>query len=100
MKKKPIPRHDAHLDALLRIEGQVRGITGMVREGRYCIDILTQTRAIHAALRRIETDVFQTYLETCARQAFAEGDDDERREMVGEIVALFDWQGEKGGGVR
>ncbi len=45
------------LNRLSRVEGQVRGIARMVEEDRYCIDILTQTRAIRAALRGVEDAV-------------------------------------------
>lgn len=89
------PRHDAELDALARIEGQVRGIAGMVVDGRYCIDILTQTRAVHAALRRVERRILQSYLETCVQQTFSEGSPDDRAGKIGEILALFDWENGK-----
>ena len=39
---------------LQRIEGQVRGLSRMVEEDRYCIDIVTQISAVRAALRRVE----------------------------------------------
>lgn len=88
----PPPRHAAELESLARIEGQVRGIKGMINDGRYCIDILTQTRAVHAALRRVERNILATYLNTCARAAFEAGSEDERRQKVDEILALFDWE--------
>ena len=89
------PRHDAELDALARIEGQVRGIRSMVVEGRYCVDILTQTRAVHAALRRVERNILKSYLDTCVRQAFAEGAPEDREQKVLEILQLFEWEGTK-----
>lgn len=91
------PSHAAELESLARIEGQVRGVQRMVSEGRYCIDILTQTRAIHAALRRVERNVLEAYLNTCARAAFEAGSEDERQEKVDEILALFDWENGKAG---
>ena len=89
------PDHHAELDALARIEGQVRGIRGMVVEKRYCVDILTQIRAVHAALRRVERNVVQSYLETCAQDAFATGSEDDRSEKIKEILSLFDWENGK-----
>ena len=47
------------LNRLSRIEGQVRGIARMVDEDRYCIDLLTQLRAVRAALLRVETEVLR-----------------------------------------
>ena len=42
---------------LSRIEGQVRGLSKMVDEDRYCIDIVTQISAVRAALRRVEEEI-------------------------------------------
>ena len=48
--------HDPKLIARLnRIQGQVRGISKMVEDGRYCIDILTQLQAVRAALGKVES---------------------------------------------
>ena len=44
---------------LNRIEGQVRGLSKMVDEDRYCIDIITQISAVRAALRRVEEEVLK-----------------------------------------
>jgi DNA-binding FrmR family transcriptional regulator len=44
---------DRLLDRLARIEGQVRGIRGMVDDDRHCIDVLTQISAVHAALDKV-----------------------------------------------
>lgn len=96
MKDGHYPRHDAELDALSRIEGQIRGIRGMIQEGRYCIDILTQTRAAHAALRRVERNILETYLDTCVKQSFIDGSSDEREQKLREILAVFDWDNGKG----
>ena len=85
------PRHDSELDALARIEGQVRGIRSMIDEGRYCMDILTQCRAVHAALRRVERNVLESHLEGCVRTAFHSEDKKERAQKVDEILQLFDW---------
>jgi DNA-binding FrmR family transcriptional regulator len=89
------PDHAGQLDALARIEGQVRGIRGMVVERRYCVDILTQIRAVHAALRRVERNVLQSYLDTCVQQAFTEGSGEDREEKIREILTLFDWENGK-----
>jgi len=44
----------SQLARLGRIEGQVRGVARMIEEERYCIDVLTQIRAVRAALDRVE----------------------------------------------
>ena len=71
---------------LRRIEGQVRGVQNMVEEDRYCIDVLTQLRAVHAALRRVEEEVLRDHVEHCVARAMATGDDGLRRQTVQELV--------------
>jgi DNA-binding FrmR family transcriptional regulator len=47
------------LKRLKRIEGQIRGLAGMVEDDRYCIDVVTQIAAARAALRRVEEEVLR-----------------------------------------
>ena len=89
------PNHAAELEGLARIEGQVRGVKAMVEEGRYCVDILTQTRAVHAALRRVERNILAAHLKHCVHDAFADGTPEMRAEKVAEILTLFDWENGK-----
>lgn len=89
------PDHQDQLDGLARIEGQVRGLRGMIVERRYCVDILIQIRAVHAALRRVERNVLESYLETCVQQTFSDGSTADREQKVREILSLFDWENGK-----
>ncbi len=73
-------------DRLRRVEGQVRGIARMIEEDRYCIDVLTQLRAVHAALRRVEEEVLRDHVEHCVALAMATGDNGLRRQTVQELV--------------
>ena len=83
--------HDPKLiHRLNRIEGQVRGISRMVGEGRYCIDILTQLQAVRAALGRVETAMLQDHLGKCVEGAIIAGDADEQRAKVGELIKLLE----------
>ena len=52
-------------DRLARIEGQVRGISRMVEEDRYCIDVLTQINAIQAALDRVALGLLDDHVRHC-----------------------------------
>ncbi len=72
-----------------RIEGQVRGITRMVEEDRYCIDILHQIQAVKAALAKAEDEILKTHASHCVADAIASGDEDEQRAKFGELVDLF-----------
>src|SRR6185312_13700126 len=73
MKRKTAK--DGVLNRLKRIEGQVRGITGMVEDNRYCIDVLTQIQAVRAALARVETEMLKTHLHHCIEGAIVSGRD-------------------------
>jgi CsoR family transcriptional regulator, copper-sensing transcriptional repressor len=76
-------------DRLKRIEGQVRGIARMIEEDRYCIDVLTQIRAIRAALRGVEDAVLKDHVEHCVEDAIASGDGGEQRRKVQELVTAL-----------
>jgi CsoR family transcriptional regulator, copper-sensing transcriptional repressor len=76
-------------DRLRRIEGQVRGIAKMIEEDRYCIDVLTQLRAVRAALRRVEDEVLNDHVAHCVEGAIASGDADEQRRKVQELMAVL-----------
>jgi DNA-binding FrmR family transcriptional regulator len=76
-------------DRLKRIEGQVRGIARMVEEDRYCIDILTQIRAVRAALRRVEDEVLNDHVAHCVDGAIASGDGAEQRRKVQELMTVL-----------
>lgn len=78
------------LNRLNRVEGQVRGIGRMVEEERYCIDILTQLRAVRAALARVETELLRGHIDHCVTAAFASGDANEQRQKAQELVALLE----------
>ena len=60
---------------LNRIEGQVRGIAGMLEQQRPCIEVLQQLASAQAALRGVTKDVLRNYLERCATDAIRSGDD-------------------------
>jgi CsoR family transcriptional regulator, copper-sensing transcriptional repressor len=76
---------DALLKRLARIEGQVRGVSRMVEEERYCIDVLTQIGAIEAALDRVAFGLIDDHTRHCVLEA--EGG--EQTEKVDELVAAL-----------
>jgi DNA-binding FrmR family transcriptional regulator len=78
------------LNRLSRIEGQVRGVSRMVEEGRYCIDVLTQIRAVRAALARVESEVLKDHLGHCIEGAIVSGDLDEQRRKAAELIELLE----------
>lgn len=77
------------LNRLRRLEGQVRGVTRMVEEDRYCIDILTQTQAIRAAVAGIEAELLRSHVDHCVRGAFASGDAADQQQKIEELVEVL-----------
>ena len=67
---------------LSRIEGQVRGVRGMVERDAYCVDILTQVAAITAALNAFNRELLAEHIRTCVATDLKEG----REETVDELV--------------
>tara|TARA_B100002019_G_scaffold286273_1_gene296500 strand:+ start:1025 stop:1285 length:261 start_codon:yes stop_codon:yes gene_type:complete len=59
------PCHRDKLSHIKRIEGQVRGISKMIEEERYCIDILNQLKAIKKSIASIESKILETHLKSC-----------------------------------
>jgi CsoR family transcriptional regulator, copper-sensing transcriptional repressor len=72
-----------------RIEGQVRGLSRMVEEDRYCIDIVTQISAVRAALRRAEEEILRNHVGHCVEHAINSGDKEDQRAKVTEIIELL-----------
>jgi len=72
-----------------RIEGQVRGLSKMVEEDRYCIDIVTQIAAVRAALRRVEEEVLRDHVAHCVEHAISSGDKADQRQKIAELMAVI-----------
>jgi len=74
---------------LRRIAGQVEGVSRMVEDDRYCVDILLQVNSIQAALESAAQVVLRSHVETCVTQAFASGKSADRRKKVDELMTVF-----------
>ena len=83
------PSHRAELSRLRRIKGQLEGVERMIEEGRYCPDILVQTRAVSAAVRALEAALLQRHINHCVRDALLSGDEGEREAKVAELIEIF-----------
>ena len=77
------------LKRLGRIEGQVRGLSRMVEEDRYCIDVVTQLSAVRAALRAVEEEVMRDHAAHCIEHAISSGDKSEQRRKVAELMDVL-----------
>jgi len=74
---------------LNRIEGQIRGIKGMVERDAYCTDILTQVSAASAALNSFTKVLLSNHIKTCVAQDIREGKDDTIDELVTTLQKLM-----------
>ena len=72
-----------------RIEGQVRGLSRMVVEDRYCIDIVTQISAVRAALRRVEEEILRDHVGHCVEHAIANGNKADQRKKITELMDVI-----------
>ena len=83
---------DKDKKALLRrlkiIEGQIRGLHVMVDQGKYCIDIITQTSAAKQALSNIEDVLLQGHLSTCAIRQIKQGNETKAVEEILKVYKL------------
>jgi CsoR family transcriptional regulator, copper-sensing transcriptional repressor len=83
------PDHSPILPKLNRAEGQMRGIQQMIKGRRYCVDILTQLRAVSSAIRSIEMDIFETHAKSCIQNAMLSNDKKEAETKIRELVELL-----------
>ncbi|MGD2131618.1 MAG: metal-sensitive transcriptional regulator [Maricaulaceae bacterium] len=75
---------------LARIEGQVRGLARMIDDDRYCIDVITQTQAVRAALARVEQLVLKDHVAHCVADAAASKDKEDQTRKIEELISVID----------
>lgn len=81
--------HEAQLTRLKRIHGQVAGVIRLVEERRYCVDILTQLRAVRAALARVEEQILREHVEHCVGDAVRSGKRAATKEKLDELFDVL-----------
>jgi DNA-binding FrmR family transcriptional regulator len=77
---------DKLLKRLARIEGQVRGVSRMIEDDRYCIDILTQLGAVDTALEAVAIKVLEDHVQHCVAAALASGDEGQAGAKAAELL--------------
>ncbi|TYQ12821.1 UNVERIFIED_CONTAM: DNA-binding FrmR family transcriptional regulator [Acetivibrio alkalicellulosi] len=75
------------LNLLKTSRGQLEGIIKMIEDNRYCVDISKQILAVQAQLKKANLKILDRHIKSCVRQAFAEGNGDEK---VNEIIDIID----------
>ena len=81
-------RKDAHLKRLRRIEGQVRGVSRMVEEDQYCIDVLTQLSAVTRALQSVALGLLDDHMAHCVVAAARVGGVEQETKLAEASAAI------------
>ncbi len=84
-KERSEEEYKSLIHRLNRIEGQIRGIRGMVEKNAYCTDILVQSAAVTAAINAFNRELLGNHIRTCVVRDIRDGKD----EVVDELVATL-----------
>jgi DNA-binding FrmR family transcriptional regulator len=83
-------KHEAALKRLHNVEGHLKGVSRMVEEGAYCIDVIRQIQAVQAALNKISSMILEEHLNSCLITVVRGEDAGERERVLREISDVFD----------
>ena len=79
----------ALMNRLSRIEGQIRGIRGMIEKDAYCTDILVQASAVSAAVNAFNKELLASHIRTCVAEDIRAGKDEVIDELVNTLQKLM-----------
>lgn len=88
-KERSEEEYKSLIHRLNRIEGQIRGIRGMVEKNVYCTDILVQVAAVNAALNAFNKELLANHIRTCVAKDIREGKDETIDELVNTLQKLM-----------
>lgn len=88
-KERDAKEYKDLMNRLSHIEGQVRGVKGMLEKDAYCVDILTQVAAINAALNSFNKVLLANHIKTCVVENVRNGDDSVIDELVTTMQKLM-----------
>lgn len=77
------------INRLNRIEGQVRGIKGMIEKDAYCADVLVQSAAVNAAINSFNKDLLSRHIHSCVVRDIKNGDEEVVDELVNILTKLM-----------
>ena len=87
--KELYPNHEEQLNRLSKIEGQLRGIRRMIEDRRYCIDIVSQIKAVNAALKQVQMGVLEKHIHHCVAESVKSRKPELFEEKVTEIIEVL-----------
>lgn len=88
-KERSEEEYKSLINRLNRIEGQIRGIKGMVQKSAYCPDILIQVSAANAALNAFTKELLANHIKTCVAKDIRDGKDETIEELVAVLQKLM-----------
>lgn len=88
-KARTAEEYKSLANRLSRIEGQIRGIRGMLEKDAYCTDILAQVAAANAALNAFSRELLASHIRTCVAQDIRDGKDETIDELVSTLQKLM-----------
>jgi len=88
-KSRSEKEYKSLIHRLNRIEGQVRGIRGMIERDAYCTDILVQSAAVNAAINAFNKELLANHIRTCVAQDIRDGKDEVIDELVTTLQKLM-----------
>jgi len=77
------------LNRMNYLTGHLEGIKKMVKNEKYCIDIIKQNEAVMAAIKKVNEMVLENHLNTCVTQAIKGKSEKERKKKIKELLELF-----------
>ncbi len=88
-KERSAEEYKKLVNRLNRIEGQIRGIKGMVENSAYCVDIMVQVAAVNAALNAFNKELLSNHIRTCVAEGIRNGDEQVVDELLETLKKLM-----------
>lgn len=88
-KHRTMEEQRALLNRLSRIEGQVRGLKGMIEKDAYCTDVLTQSAAVSAAINAFNRELLAAHIRTCVAEDIRSGKAEVIDDLIGTLSKLM-----------
>lgn len=88
-KERSEQEYKSLINRLNRIEGQIRGIKGMIEKDAYCPDILVQASAVNAAINAFNKELLANHIKTCVANDIRNGKDETIDELLATLQKLM-----------
>ena len=83
------PSHEGQLKRLSKIEGQIKGVRKMIEDQRYCVDIISQIKAVVGALDKVQMGVLEKHVHHCVGESLESKNPQNFEEKVEELVRVL-----------